>query len=159
MSSHLRSTTLGMQKPNPTRILIIEDNPDDEALLLRQLKKAQLDGQIRVIADGNRALTYLTDAKYRCEDLVAIFLDLHLPAMGGVELLAAIRGADRLKHLPVIVMTSTHAQEELDKCRALGVSSYVSKPVSFSAFVKAVADTFHVRRESTTASDFLPETG
>ena len=129
----------------PIRILIVEDNPDDEALLLRQLKKAQLDGHIRVIADGNRALIYLSDAKYRCEDLVAVFLDLNLPAVGGVKLLEAIRAADRLKHLPVIVMTSSNAQEELDKCSALGVSSYVSKPVTFSAFVKAIADTFHTR--------------
>lgn len=130
----------------PIRILIVEDNPDDEALLLRQLKKAQLDGQIRIIADGNRALNYLSDAKYRCEDLVAVFLDLHLPEVGGLKLLEAIRGADRLKHLPVIVMTSSNDQEELDKCRSLGVVSYVSKPVSFSSFVKAVADTFHTRK-------------
>jgi len=136
-----------MKSSKPIRILIVEDNPDDEVVLLRQLKNARLDGQIRVIADGNRAINYLTDAKQRCEDLVAVFLKLNLPIEGGgIKLLEAIRGADRLKHLPVIVMTSTSAQEELDKCRALGVSAYVSKPVSFSAFVKAVADTFHGRR-------------
>jgi len=56
----------------------------------------------------------------------------------------------------VIVMTSTHAQDELDKCRALGVSAYVSKPVSFSAFVKAIADTFHGRHESTSATGMVP---
>ena len=142
----------------PIRILIIEDNPDDEALLLLQLKKAQLDGQIRVIADGNRALTYLTDAKYRCEDLLAVFLDLQLPAWGGIKLLEAIRSADRLKHLPVIVMTSATAQEELDKCRELGVTAHVSKPVTFTSFMKAVADTFHQRRESVSATPAQPET-
>jgi len=136
---------------------VVEDNPDDEALLLHQLEKAQLDGQIRVIADGNRALNYLSDAKYRCEDLVAVFLDLQLPAMGGVQLLETIRAADRLKHLPVIVMTSTNAPEELDRCRALGVSSYVSKPVTFFAFMKAIADTFHSRRESSDAGHSMPE--
>jgi DNA-binding NarL/FixJ family response regulator len=56
----------------------------------------------------------------------------------------------------VIVMTSTSAQEELDKCRALGVSAYVSKPVTFSAFVKAVADTFHSRRESISTAGMVP---
>jgi len=147
-----------MKSSKPIRILIIEDNPDDEALLLRQLKKALLDGQVRVIADGNRALNYLTDAKYRCEDLVAVFLKLNLPTGGGGhKLLEAIRTADRLKHLPVIVMTSHNAQEELDKCRALGVSAYVSKPVSFSAFVKAIADSFHFRRDSIGTTEMLPE--
>ena len=148
-----------MKSSKPIRILVVEDNPEDEALLLRQLKKAQLDGQIRVIADGNRALNYLTDAKYRCEDLVAVFLKLNISAVGGIKLLEAIRGADRLKHLPVIVMTSTNAQEELDKCRALGVSAYVSKPVSLSAFVKAVADTFHVRRSSIRTAGMLLDMG
>jgi len=146
-----------MKSSKPIRILVVEDNPDDEALLLRQLKNAQLDGQIRVIADGNRALNYLTDAKHKCEDLVAVFLNLNLPDVGGIRLLEAIRGADRLKHLPVIVMTSTNAQEELDKCRALGVSAYVRKPVSFSAFVKAVADTFHGRRDSISTTRMMPE--
>jgi CheY-like chemotaxis protein len=149
-----------MKTSKPIRILIVEDNPNDESVLLRQLKRPQLDGQIRVIADGNRALNYLTDAKYKCEDLVAVFLNLNLPTVGGgIKLLEAIRGADRLKHLPVIVMTSASAQEELDKCRALGVSAYVSKPVSFSAFVKAIADTFHARKSvsATTAAHAPPE--
>jgi len=145
-----------MKSSKPIRILIVEDNPDDEELLLRQLKNAQLDGQIRIIADGNRALNYLTEGQHKCEDLVAVFLDLNLPTVSGIKLLEAIRGADRLKHLPVIVMTSTHAQDELDKCRALGVSAYVSKPVSFSAFVKAIADTFHGRHESTSATGMVP---
>ena len=147
-----------MKSSKPIRILIVEDNPDDEAVLLRQLKKAQLAGQVRVIADGNRALNYLTDAKHKCEDLVAVFLKLNLPMEGGgIKLLETIRGADRLKHLPVIVMTSTCAQEELDKCRAFGVSAYVSKPVSFSAFVKAIADSFRYRRASIDTAGMMPD--
>jgi CheY-like chemotaxis protein len=148
-----------MKSSKPIRILIVEDNPDDEVLLLRELKKAQLGQQIRVIADGNRALNYLTDAKYKCEDLLAVFLKLDLPTGGGIKLLEAIRGADRLKHLPVIVMTSRTDEEELDKCRVLGASAYVSKPVSFSAFVKAIADTFHYQPRSIIPTGLLPDMG
>ena len=135
-----------------TRILIIEDNPDDEILLLRQLKKAKLDEHVKVIADGARALRFLTDPTQKCENLVAVFLDLQLPTLGGINLLEAIRADERLRHLPVIVMTSSNVPEEMERCRQLGVSSYVQKPVGFSAFAKAVADSFHTRR---TAADDL----
>jgi two-component system response regulator len=130
----------------PTRILIVEDNPDDEALLLRQLRKAQLDEQVKVIADGGKALDYLRDAKHKCEDLIAVFLDLQLPTLGGLQILEAIRGMDRIAHLPVILMTSTSAEEELERCRELGVSSYVNKPVTFATFARAVANSFHARK-------------
>ena len=125
---------------------MIEDNPDDEALLMRQLKRAELEKHVKVIHDGGKALDYLTDERSRCEDLAAVFLDLKLPTLGGLKILEAIRADDRLRDLPVIVMTSSNAPEELEKCRELGVSCYVSKPLTFSSFAKAFADTFHARR-------------
>jgi two-component system, response regulator len=132
----------------PRHILMIEDNPDDEALLLRQLKKAELERHIKVIHDGGKALEYLMDERFKCEDLAAIFLDLHLPTIDGLQLLEAIRSESRLEKIPVIVMTSSNAPEEMEKCRELGVSSYVNKPVTFSSFAKAFADTFQDRRVS-----------
>ncbi len=159
-SDRVRATVEKCMKcSKPIRILIVEDNPEDEALILRQLKNAQLDDQVRVIADGNRALNYLTDAKYKCEDLIAVFLKLELPVEGGgIALLESIRGADRLKHLPVIVMSSSSGKEQLDKCHALGVSAYVSKPVSFSALMKAIADAFRYRKSSASTEDMMPDT-
>jgi CheY-like chemotaxis protein len=136
---------IGIMK-NPIRFLIVEDNQDDEFLLLRQLKKAQLDRHIRVIDDGGKALDYLKNERYKSETLVAIFLDLQLPTVSGIQLLEAIRADERIRHLPVILMSSSNAQEDLDRCRELGVSSYVRKPISFTAFAKAVADTFDARR-------------
>ena len=127
--------------PNSTRFLIIEDNPDDENLLLRQLKRAQLADKVKVINDGERALDYLRSPKNKAENLVAIFLDLKLPLRSGMEILEDIRANERLLNIPVILMTSSNAQEDLDRCRELGVSAYVQKPVSFTAFAKAVADT------------------
>jgi CheY-like chemotaxis protein len=126
----------------------VEDNPDDELLLLRQLKKASLDSQVRVIADGGRALDYLTDSRFKPEDLIAVFLDLQLPTMTGLEILRSVRADGRIRHLPIVLMTSANAPEVIDECRALGISSFIPKPVTFSSFVKAVADSFHPPKPS-----------
>jgi two-component system response regulator len=127
------------------QILIIEDNADDQTLLLRQLKKAGLGQHIKVITDGGQALSYLTDTRLICEDLAAIFLDLKLPNVSGLRLLEAIRTEERLNNIPVIVMTSSNSPEDLAECRSLGVYSFVQKPLTFSSFAKAFADTFHAR--------------
>ncbi len=129
------------------KILIVEDNSDDEMLLLRQLKKANLDQHIKVIRDGRKALGYLTEAGGNGDHLAAVFLDLGLPAIHGVQLLEAIRADERLRLLPVVVMTSSNDPDEMEKCRELGVSCYVQKPLTFSSFVKAFADVFRAQRE------------
>lgn len=129
----------------PIRILIVEDNPDDEALLLRQLKKANLDSHVRIIADGGTALAYLRDESAKTEDLLTVFLDLQLPRVSGLQLLEAIRGQQRTRHLPVVLMTSSNAPEEINRCRTLG-ASFVPKPITYQKFTKAVADSFHSQR-------------
>ncbi len=133
-------------KQTERRILIIEDNPDDEALLLRQLKKAGLEKHIKVINDGGKAFEYLTNERNRCEGLAAVFLDLKLPTMTGLKILEAIREEARLQNIPIIVMTSSNSPEELERCHELGVSCYVRKPLTFSTFAKAFADSFHAQR-------------
>lgn len=130
----------------PMRILIIEDNTDDAALLHRQLKKAQLSQHIKTLGDGGEALSYITDERFATEDLAAIFLDLHLPKVTGLQISEAIRSEERLMSVPVIVMTSSNSPEELQLCHELGVVCFVSKPLTFSSFAKAFADTFHARR-------------
>jgi CheY-like chemotaxis protein len=76
-----------------------------------------------------------------------VFLDLQLPTLTGLQLLEAIRADDRIKDVPVIVMTSSNDPADLDRCRELGVFSFVQKPLTFASFAKAFADTFHARRE------------
>lgn len=148
-----------MGETNPVRVVVIEDNADDRELLLRQLKKSGMDSHVRFIANGKEALDFLTGplATTLGEELVAIFLDLKLPSVDGLELLRHIRSSDPLQKLPVIVMTSSNDPKDLEECRRLKVTSYVPKPVSFSVFSKAVADIFHlpeVRENSSPQAGF-----
>jgi len=125
-----------------TRILIVEDNLDDVDLLMRQLRKANLGEQVMTISDGRLALDFLMLPE--ASHLVALFLDLKLPSMSGVQLLEKIRAHDKIRNLPVIVMTSSNSSEDLQKCTELRVLNYVQKPVTLEAFNKAVASTFHL---------------
>lgn len=113
---------------------------------MRQLKKAELERHVRAIHDGGKALAYLSNPRFKCEDLAAIFLDLKLPTLSGLQILEKIRASDRLRHLSVVIMTSSNSPEELEHCRQLGVFSFVQKPLTFSSFAKAFADSFHARR-------------
>lgn len=133
--------------------MIVEDNPDDEALLMRQLHKAGLDKHVKVIADGKLALAFLTEKSSPGEELIALFLDLKLPGISGLQILEKIKSQDHTRNLPVIVMTSSNSQDDLEKCRQYGVSCYVQKPITFANFTKAVADSFHA---PTSKSGSLP---
>jgi two-component system response regulator len=135
----------------PVRVLVIEDNPDDRELLLRQLRKSGMDNHVKFISNGQEALDFLTRPREisLAEDLIAIFLDLKLPALSGLELLRRLRLRDELQDIPVIVMTSSNDPNDLEECRRLKVTNYVSKPVTFTSFSKAVADVFHLPRLGT----------
>jgi CheY-like chemotaxis protein len=128
------------------QILMVEDNPDDEALLLNQLKKADLHEHLKVIRDGEKAFDYLVGNGGKTEPVAAVFLALNLPTLNGVKILEAIRKNDRLQDLPVIIMTSSNAPEDLERCHVLGVSGYVNKPLTLPSFAKAFADALHARR-------------
>ena len=130
------------------RVLVVEDNADDRELLLRQLHKSGMDSHVKFISNGREALEFLSRARdiSLADDLIAIFLDLKLPGLDGLELLRRLRRMEDLKSTPVIVMTSSNDPEHLDECRRLQVSNYVSKPVTFTSFSKAVADVFHLPR-------------
>jgi two-component system, response regulator len=131
------------------RVLVIEDNPDDRELLSRQLRKFGMDGHVRFISDGQEALDFLTGPQAPAqESLVAILLDLQLPSLSGLELLRRLRGRERFQNLPVMVMTSSNDPKDLAECVRLKVANYVSKPVTFTSFSKAVADVFHPPRIS-----------
>ena len=110
-----------------------------------QLRKGGMAGHVKCIADGKEALEFLTGPRIKSvtKKLVAIFLDLKLPSMDGLELLRRLRQYEEYVHMPVIVMTSSDNPKDMDECQRLKVAHYISKPVTLASFSKAVADALH----------------
>lgn len=118
---------------NDRRILIVEDNPDDESLTQRGLRKAE--AEIQVARDGALALEALA-AMDRLPDLV--LLDLKLPKIDGSEVLRQLRNDARTSRLCVVVFTSSSEPGDIARCYALGCNSYVIKPVTYEDYIEAV---------------------
>jgi CheY-like chemotaxis protein len=130
--------------PGPVKVLVIEDNADDRELLSRQLRKSGLGEHVKFISDGKEAHDFLTGPEAPPpNDLIIILLDLRLPSLSGLELLRRLRALPRFHSLPVTVMTSSNDPRDLEECRRLNVVNYLTKPVTFDSFSKAVADMFH----------------
>ena len=124
-------------------ILLVEDNPDDEALTLRALQKNNITNKIVVARDGVEALDYLfANGMYAGRDTSVepelILLDLKLPKIDGFEVLKKLRADKRTKLLPVVILTSSKEQQDIVNGYGLGANSYVRKPVDFQDFVQAV---------------------
>ena len=123
-------------------ILLVEDNPDDEALTLRAFKKHNITNEVVVAHDGAEALEYLFGTgRYAGRDMALtpqlILLDLKLPKVDGLEVLRQLRADDRTRLLPVVVLTSSTEERDLVESYRLGANSYVRKPVDFTQFVEA----------------------
>jgi CheY-like chemotaxis protein len=126
------------------RILIVEDDPNDVELTLTALRDHNLANEVVVTRDGQQALDYL----YRrgefntrsAENPAVILLDLKLPKVSGLEVLQQIKSDERLKMLPVVVLTSSHEEKDMMRSYSLGVNAYVVKPVDFHEFVNAVKE-------------------
>lgn len=124
-------------------ILLIEDNPDDEALTLRALKKNNIANEVVVVRDGEEALDYLfATGAYEGRDTSVMptvtLLDLKLPKMGGLDVLKRLRADERTKFLPIVILTSSDEEKDMIESYSLGANSYVRKPVDFTRFSEAV---------------------
>ena len=123
-------------------ILLIEDNPRDEALTLRALKKSNIVNEVVIARDGVEALDYLfgTGTHHGRDTSIVpqlIMLDLKLPKMDGLQVLQRIRADERTRLLAVVVFTSSSEEEDMLKSYDLGANSYVRKPVDFEHFSEA----------------------
>jgi two-component system response regulator len=123
-------------------ILLVEDNPDDEALTLRAFRKNKILNEVIVARNGAEALDYLFGTgAYTGRDLsnkpAVILLDLNLPLVSGLEVLRRARDDERTRLLPVVILTSSKEEQDLIEGYRLGANSYVRKPVDFAEFLEA----------------------
>lgn len=124
-------------------ILLVEDNPDDELLMRRALKKNEILNPVKVVHDGKEAIDYLfARGEYSDRNIneqpSVIFLDLKLPKIDGLEVLKRIRANNTTQLLPVVVLTTSKEEQDIIKSYQLGANSYIRKPVDFEKFTKAV---------------------
>ena len=126
-----------MTEPEAIDILLVEDNPNDAELTQRALGKTNLGARVVVARDGAEALEYLLGDRPKPR---VIFLDLKLPKIDGIEVLRRTRSDERIRAIPVVVLTSSQEEKDVSECYELGVNSYVVKPVEFDNFYKAIGD-------------------
>jgi two-component system response regulator len=132
-----------MSATEERKILLVEDNADDEALTIRALKRNNIVNAIDVVRDGAEALDYMfcrgawseRDAHVLPQ---VVLLDLKLPKVGGLEVLKAIREDETLRFLPVVILTSSTEEQDIVRSYGLGANSYIRKPVDFDQFSEAV---------------------
>jgi CheY-like chemotaxis protein len=128
----------------PARILMVEDDPKDVELTLTALEEYNLVNEVIVTRDGQEGLDYLycrgpfSDRPH--DNPAVILLDLKLPKVDGLEVLNRIKSDDRLKMIPVVVLTSSREERDMMRSYKLGVNAYVVKPVDFHEFVNAVRE-------------------
>ncbi|HTE06272.1 MAG TPA: response regulator [Planctomycetota bacterium] len=124
-------------------ILLVEDNPDDEKLTVRALKKSNIANEVAIARDGVEALDYLfCTGAYAGRDPSSmpalVLLDLKLPKMDGLEVLRRIRADERTRRLSIVILTSSREEQDLMNGYNGGASSYIRKPVDFTQFTEVV---------------------
>ena len=133
-----------MDDLSAVEILLVEDNPRDAELTIRALKKKNLANNLYHVEDGVEALDFLfARGKYGGRDIndtpKVVLLDLKLPRINGLEVLSAIKSDERTQSIPVVIITSSVEDPDVNTAYQLGANSYVLKPVQFDAFIEAMA--------------------
>jgi len=133
-----------MTRPDNVEILHVEDDPHDAALTLRAFGKISLANRLHWAKDGVEALDFLFgtgqyERRGAATDVKLVLLDIKLPKIDGIEVLMRIRGDERTRALPVVILTSSADERDLVESYDLGVNSYIVKPVDAAAFVQTVS--------------------
>ena len=134
-----------MKDYTESEILLVEDDPNDAELAMRAFKQNNLANSVHHVSDGAEALEYIfAQGRYTKRNIEippkVILLDLKLPKVNGLQVLEKIKSDERTKRIPVVVVTSSKEDIDLQKCYKLGVNSYIQKPVDFDSFVKVLSN-------------------
>ncbi|MEO6220044.1 MAG: response regulator [Ginsengibacter sp.] len=132
-------------KNDEIEIVLVEDNPDDAELTIRALKKGNISNKLIHLKDGAEALEFLfctgqyADRSNSIKPKI-VLLDLNMPKINGIEVLRKIKSDESTKTIPVVVLTSSQEDPDVQTCYKLGVNSYIVKPVGFANFTKAISE-------------------
>jgi len=128
----------------PIDIVIVEDNPADAELLMRVFKKHNVANKITILKDGAEAIDFFFSSdeskKSRGPRPMVVILDLKLPKVNGIEVLRRLKSDEETRKLPVVVLTSSREERDLEDSYSSGVNSYVTKPIKFEEFAKVVSE-------------------
>ena len=132
-------------EPSQVEILLVEDNIDDAEMTIHALRKSNLANRLIHTTDGEEALDFLFGkGKFSGRDVNLkpriILLDLKMPKINGIEVLERVKSNNATKKIPVVILTSSKEDPDIQKCYDLGVNSYVVKPVEFEDFQKVISD-------------------
>ena len=127
-----------VMQPQEVEILLVEDNPNDAELTLRALKQRKLANQVHVCRDGAEAIEFFDGGAGPVPKVV--LLDLKLPKMDGLEVLRRLKADHRTKAIPIVILTSSREEPDIERSYELGANSYIVKPVDFEAFARAVSE-------------------
>lgn len=122
----------------PVEIIMIEDDPGHARLIEKNIRRAGVNNKISHFESGTEALRYLFQPVVRDNGPVLVLLDLNLPDMSGTDILEKLKADDLLKRAPVVVLTTTDDQREIQRCYALGCNVYITKPVEYETFSQAI---------------------
>jgi CheY-like chemotaxis protein len=122
----------------PVEIVMIEDDPGHARLIEKNIRRAGVNNAIVHFESGTAALRHLFEPAIRNNGPLLVLLDLNLPDMSGTDILEKIKSDDRLKHAPVVILTTTDDQREIQRCYALGCNVYITKPVEYETFATAI---------------------
>jgi two-component system response regulator len=130
---------------DPVEILLVEDNPADQELTLKALKKYNLSNNIFMVEDGAEAIDFVfAEGAYSSRNISIlpklILLDLKLPKISGLEVLKKIKADQRTKKIPVVILTSSKEEKDIIESYQYGVNSYIVKPVDFSKFIESIRE-------------------
>jgi CheY-like chemotaxis protein len=122
----------------PVTIIMIEDDEGHARLIEKNIRRAGVNNGIRHFLDGTSALGFLLDSARKEHGPLLVLLDLNLPDMSGIDILARIKQDERTRRSPVVVLTTTDDQREIQRCYDLGCNVYITKPVEYETFAQAI---------------------